>query len=125
MLVSLIVVLLHGHSYTQEWLLIAVHLGMLVLTIFSRPYTWTILNVIKIFGDFLLLMFFVLLFVTDRYYNGYFVNTENGVLDEETITTFNNLGWTLIVITFVFNGIYVLKYFVNIAQILAKMKARK
>ena len=114
MLVSVIVVLLHGYSYTQEWLMILLHLGMLALTVFSRPYTWTILNVIKIFGDLLLLVFFFLLFVADKFYNDNFVNTENGVLEETTITTFNDIGWTLILMTFVFNGIYVLKFIVNL-----------
>ena len=123
--VSMIVVLLHGYSYTQEWLLMLLHLSMLLLTVFSRPYTWQSLNAIKTVADFLLFLFFVLLFVTDVLFNTNILNSPSGFVEESTINSFNDLGWTLISIAFLFNGLYVLKFIVNILQIVVKYKAKK
>lgn len=99
---------------------------MLLITIFSRPCLKFSFNFIKIAGDSLILLFFVLLFGADKYYNeNFLIDSNGGRIDEDVVARFNNLGWSLVVITFIFNAIYIMKFGILIKDAIIKLKEKE
>ena len=112
-MITFIITVLHGLSETQLALLILIHLTMVILSVFARPYLWRSLTVIKIITDFLLLLMFIILAVVHNFYSLNFSNSLISI-EESTVDEFNNYGWTIIIIVFLFIGLYIIKFLINL-----------
>jgi len=101
-----------------------IHLAMFLLTCLLTPYIWRSLNAIKIIGDFLLFLIFLMLIIEDSYYQAT-IATSTTAIPDSTINIFNDLGWTIMILVFVFNLIYFIKIFIGIYWIIDKFKQKK